>query len=98
MKTARSRNRCVRTRAPYPEYAGIQYLRAEGIGNYNGLGMKLSQRFGSNLTTLFSYTWSKALDDGSCASAVAGTISRRRICAAARANTASPASTFRIAS
>ena len=36
------------------------------VGNYNGLGMtKLSQRFGSNLTTLFSYTWSKSLDDGS---------------------------------
>ena len=59
------------TRAPYPEYAGIQYLRAEGIANYNGLGMKLSQRFGSNLTTLFSYTWSKALDDGSAIRGVA---------------------------
>jgi len=59
------------TRAPYPEYAGIQYLRAEGIGNYNGLGMKLSQRFGSNLTTLFSYTWSKSLDDGSAIRGVA---------------------------
>jgi len=59
------------TRAPYPEYAGIQYLMAEGIGNYNGLGMKLSQRFGSNLTTLFSYTWSKALDDGSAIRGVA---------------------------
>ena len=59
------------TRAPYPEYAGIQYLRAEGVGNYNGLGMKLSQRFGSNLTTLFSYTWSKSLDDGSAIRGVA---------------------------
>ncbi len=59
------------TRAPYPEFAGIQYLRAEGVANYNGLGMKLSQRFGSNLTTLFSYTWSKALDDGSAIRGVA---------------------------
>jgi hypothetical protein len=55
------------TRMPYPEFgaAGIQYLKNDGIANYNGLGTKLSQRFGTNLTTLFSYTWSKALDDGS---------------------------------
>jgi hypothetical protein len=59
------------SRAPYPEFAGIQYLRAEGIANYNGLGVKLSQRFGSNLTTLFSYTWSKSLDDGSAIRGVA---------------------------
>ena len=59
------------TRAPYPEFAGIQYLRAEGIANYNGLGVKLSQRFGTNLTTLFSYTWSKTLDDGSAIRGVA---------------------------
>ncbi len=55
------------TRLPYPEFgaAGIQFLKADGVGNYNGLSAKLSQRFGTNLTTLFSYTWSKALDDGS---------------------------------
>ncbi len=55
------------TRMPYPEFgaAGIQFLKDDGIGNYNGLGAKVSQRFGNNLTTLFSYTWSKSLDDGS---------------------------------
>ena len=55
------------TRLPYPEFgaAGIQFLKDDGTANYNGLGTKLSQRFGTNLTTLFSYTWSKALDDGS---------------------------------
>jgi hypothetical protein len=55
------------TRLPYPEFAaaGIQYLHADGTGNYNALGVKLSQRFGTNLTTLLSYTFSKALDDGS---------------------------------
>ena len=65
---AASRNHARSPRAlPYPEFgaAGIQYLKADGVGNYNGLGAKLSQRFGSNLTTLFSYTWSKSLDDGS---------------------------------
>jgi hypothetical protein len=59
------------TRAPYPEYAGIQFLVAEGVANYNGLGAKVSQRFGTNLTTLFSYTWSKALDDSSAIRGVA---------------------------
>jgi hypothetical protein len=55
------------TRLPYPEFgaAGIQFLKDDGVGNYNGFGAKISQRFGSNLTTLFSYTWSKSLDDGS---------------------------------
>ena len=55
------------TRLPYPEFgaAGIQFLKADGVGNYNGVGAKLSQRFGTNLTTLLSYTFSKGLDDGS---------------------------------
>lgn len=52
-------------RAPYPEFAGIQYLLGDGVGNYNAFTAKLSQRFATNLTTLFSYTWSKALDDAS---------------------------------
>src|SRR5205085_5233969 len=49
----------VLTRLPYPEFgaAGIQFLKNDGVGNYNGLGAKLSQRFAANLTTLFSYTW-----------------------------------------
>jgi hypothetical protein len=59
------------TRAPYPEFAGIQFLVAEGIANYNGLMTKVTQRFGSNLTTLFSYTWSKSLDDSSAIRGVA---------------------------
>jgi hypothetical protein len=55
------------TRLPYPEFgaAGIQFLKADGVGNYNGVGAKLTQRFGTDLTTLLSYTFSKALDDGS---------------------------------
>jgi hypothetical protein len=55
------------TRLPYPEFgaAGIQFLKADGVGNYNSLSAKFSQRFGTNLSTLLSYTWSKALDDGS---------------------------------
>jgi hypothetical protein len=53
-------------RAPYPEFAaGIELTEGGGRGNYNGLGVKLNQRFKAGLTTLISYTWSKALDDGS---------------------------------
>jgi hypothetical protein len=53
------------SREPYPEWHGIQYLRGDGIANYNAFSAKLTQRFGANLTTLFSYTWSKALDENS---------------------------------
>jgi hypothetical protein len=60
------------SRAPYPEYYnGIELTEGGGRGNYNGLAVKLSQRFKSGLTTLVSYTWSKALDDGS---AIRGTL------------------------
>lgn len=52
-------------REPYPEWHGIQYLIGDGIGNYNALTGKLTQRFGTSLTTLFSYTWSRALDENS---------------------------------
>jgi hypothetical protein len=51
-------------REPYPEWHGIQYLTGDGIGNYNAFSAKLSQRFSRSLTTLFSYTWSKALHAG----------------------------------
>lgn len=52
-------------RAPYPEWQAIQFLTGDGIGNYNALSGKLSQRFGRDFTTLFSFTWSKALDENS---------------------------------
>ena len=55
------------TRLPYPEFGsqGIQYLHADGTANFNGFSGKLTQRFGTNLTTLLAYTFSKSLDDGS---------------------------------
>jgi hypothetical protein len=60
-------------RAPYPEFAGgIQYLIGSGIGNYNGMGLKLNQRFASGLTTLVSYTWSRAMDNGSAIRGTSG--------------------------
>jgi hypothetical protein len=59
-------------RLPYPEFggAGIQYLTADGNGNYNGFSTRLTQRMGSNLTTTFAYTFSKSMDD---TSAIRGT-------------------------
>jgi hypothetical protein len=52
-------------RAPYPELNAIQYLIGQGIANYNGASVKVTQRFTSGLTTLVGYTWSKSLDDSS---------------------------------
>jgi Carboxypeptidase regulatory-like domain len=61
------------TRFPYPEFAGgIQYLVGSGTGNYSGLGVKVNQRFASGLTSLVSYTWSKALDNGSAIRGTSG--------------------------
>jgi hypothetical protein len=60
-------------RAPYPEFAGgIQYLVGNGTANYNGLGVKFNQRVSSGLTTLVSYTWSRALDVGSAIRGTSG--------------------------
>src|SRR5258708_26956069 len=53
-------------RAPFPEFAaGIELTEGGGRGNYNGLGVKLTQRFKDGLRSLISSTWSKALDEGS---------------------------------
>lgn len=53
------------SREPYPEWHGIQFLNGDGIGNYNAFSAKLTQRFSDRLTAMFSYTWSKALDENS---------------------------------
>jgi hypothetical protein len=54
-------------RLPYPEWgaSGIQWVNADGIGSYHGLAGKLTQRLGTNLSSLLAYTWSKALDTAS---------------------------------
>ena len=63
----------VQTRVPFPEYpAGIELTEGWGTGSYNGLGIKLSQRFSSGFTALVSYTWSKALDNGSAIRGTSG--------------------------
>jgi hypothetical protein len=57
----------VSQRLPYPEWgaSGIQWLNGDANGNYNALSGKFTQRLGSHLNTLLSYTWSKSLDDTS---------------------------------
>ncbi len=57
----------VAQRLPYPEWgaSGIQWINADGMGSYHALAGKFTQRFGKNLNTLLSYTWSKALDTAS---------------------------------
>lgn len=58
------------SRRPFQEFGVIQMVHSSGNGNYNGLGVKLTRRMSAGLTYLFSYTWSKSLDD---ASAIRGT-------------------------
>jgi hypothetical protein len=54
------------TRVPFPMYSsGIEITGGYGRGNYNGLSTKLTQRYKSGLSTLVSFTWSKAMDNGS---------------------------------
>ncbi len=60
---------------PYPELNAIQYLVAQGTGNYNGLGLKLTQRVGKNATLLAGYTWSKALGEVSAIRGASGDFS-----------------------
>jgi hypothetical protein len=52
-------------RVPYPEFGRIQLVDNSGNGNYHGLSAKLTKRYSAGLTYLFSYTWSKAIDNGS---------------------------------
>ena len=51
---------------------GFRRLVGSGTGNYNGLGVKLNQRFASGFTSLFSYTWSRAMDNGSAIRGTSG--------------------------
>lgn len=55
----------ISTRQPFPEFGRIQLVDASGIGNYNGLGGKVTKRYSNGMTFLSSYTWSKSIDTGS---------------------------------
>ncbi len=52
----------VRPRALFPQAPVTNYDRSIGRGNYNGLQVKVEQRFAKGLSYLVAYTWSKAID------------------------------------
>ncbi len=55
---------------PYPQYARIQNFQANGYSNYNGGSIRLEQSPWHGLGYIFSYTYSKSLDNGSTLNAV----------------------------
>ncbi len=62
------------SRRPAPEYGFQQIVVGSGFGNYNGLGVKYTHRLESGLSFNGSYTWSKALDNGSAIRGTSGDI------------------------
>jgi hypothetical protein len=55
----------VTARRPFPWYTGTPfYSTSTGIANYNALQVKLERHFSRGLQFLVSYTYSKAIDNG----------------------------------
>jgi len=52
-------------RRPFPEFQNIAYNTFGVSSIYHSFQTKLEQRFSAGLSFLLSYTWSKALDNGS---------------------------------
>ena len=52
-------------RRPFPSFGPIQEVAAVANSVYNALDGKLTQRFNKGLTYTISFTWSKAIDNGS---------------------------------
>ena len=55
----------VRKRRPFPWAVSTFMNKSIGEGSYNGLEFKADRRFSNGLQFLISYTWSKAMDNGS---------------------------------
>jgi hypothetical protein len=47
------------TTLPYPNFGYLEYSRANGVGNYNGLEVSAQRRYSSGLSLEVAYTWSK---------------------------------------
>jgi hypothetical protein len=62
----------VQDRRPYPELGVIQMTDGVVNSNYHALATKFQTRMGDDLTTLVSYTFSKAIDTGSAIRTHAG--------------------------
>ena len=48
---------------PYLAFGDIQWMENRVLSNYNSLQARLEKRFSSGLSSLFSYTWGKALTE-----------------------------------
>jgi hypothetical protein len=55
----------ISTRLPFLNYGVIQLVHDSGNGNYNAFSFKTTRRFGTGMSIVGSYTWSKAIDDTS---------------------------------
>jgi Carboxypeptidase regulatory-like domain/TonB dependent receptor len=56
----------IQARTPFPWYNGQYfYQTSNGKGNYNAFEFKAQRRFAAGFQYLVSYTWSKAIDNGS---------------------------------
>jgi hypothetical protein len=62
----------VQSRRPYPELGIIQMTDSVVNSNYHALTAKFQQRFSRGFTSLVSYTFSKAIDNGSAIRTHAG--------------------------
>jgi hypothetical protein len=62
----------VQSRRPYPELGIIQMTDGVVNSNYHALSAKFQQRFSAGFTSLVSYTFSKAIDNGSAIRTHAG--------------------------
>jgi hypothetical protein len=55
----------LQARRPIAGFGSISTVLPEGFSNYNALQIKLERRFAKGLYFLNSFTWSKAMDNGS---------------------------------
>ncbi len=48
---------------PYPAFGDIQWMENRVLSSYNSMQTRLEKRFSGGLSSLFSYTWGKALTE-----------------------------------
>jgi hypothetical protein len=51
------------TLRPYPQFLNVTYDSESGISNYNGLMLKLQHYWRHGLSTIFTYTWAKTMNN-----------------------------------